>query len=95
MVEHKPIDEVELKNLISKILCKQFGFCPVEPETDKTPNKSIPVLKIGENYIQWSSEKGAYRVWNNNGEEIGIAKPKDDACKECKPWSDGEFYGVR
>ena len=95
MEQFKQVNEIELSELISKILCKNFGICSVEPETDKIPDKYIPVLKVGGIYIQWSQEKFAYRVWNNAGEEIGIAKPKNDPCKTCKPWTDGNFYGVR
>ena len=95
MVEHKPIDENELKELIGKILCKQFGFCPVEPKTDKVPDKCIPVIKVGENYIQWSPERNAYRVWAKDGTYIGVAKNKGQKCENVKEWSDGKYWGLK
>lgn len=95
MEKNKSIDEVELKELIEKILCKRLGFCAVEPETDKIPNSCISVLKVGETYIQWSPEKHAYRVWAKDGTFIGVAKNKDGTCKNLSEWSDGKYYGIR
>ncbi len=95
MVEYKPIDDVELEKLISKILCKHFGLCPAEPETDKVPNKCIPVLKAGENYIQYDPQKNAYHVWAKDGTYFGVTKSKDQTCQNLKPYKDGNFYGLK
>lgn len=93
--EYKPVDEKEMTELIRKILCKQFGFCPAEPKTDELPNRCIPILKVGDNYIQWSPERNAYRVWASDGTYIGIVKEKGVKCDELEVFSDGKYWGLK
>jgi len=97
MEEIKPISNAELEELISKILCSKFGFCPaeVETETPQTPNKCIPVLKAGENYIQYDPSRNAYKVWAKDGTYFGIAKSKSDVCQNLEPYKDGKYYGLK
>ena len=95
MEEFKPISNAELEELISKILCSKFRFCPAEIETEKTPNKCIPVLKVGENYIQYDPSRNAYKVWAKDGTYFGITKSKSDACQNLEPYKDGKYYGLK
>ena len=95
MSEFKPISEAELEKLVSKILCNKLGFCPVEPKMDTTPNKCIPVLKAGENYIQYDPERNAYRVWAKDGTYFGVAKSKKQACKNLEPYKEDDYYGLK
>ncbi|MFX1570375.1 MAG: hypothetical protein ACFFCV_18595 [Promethearchaeota archaeon] len=97
MEEFKPISNTELEELISKILCSKFGFCPTETEIEntQTPNKCVPVLKVGENYIQYDPSRNAYKVWAKDGTYFGIAKSKSDACRNLEPYKDGKYYGLK
>ena len=67
----------------------------IAPTKSKMSNKCIPVLKVGENYIQWAPEINAYRVWGKDRTYIGVVKNKGDTCKNLSEWSDGEYYGVK
>ena len=95
MEKTKAVNEEELTELVDKILCKRLGFCPTTPEVNKIPDNCIPVLKIGESYVQYVKEKNAYRVWAKDGTFIGVVKTKNDLCKNLSEWSDGKYYGIK
>ena len=95
MEKTKTINEEELAELVDKILCKRLGFCPATPDVDIMPDKCIPVLKIGESYVQYVEKKNAYRVWAKDGTFIGVVKTNDDVCKNLSEWSDGKYYGIK
>ena len=94
MEEFKPVSKAEIEDLVSNILCKKFGMCSVEPKMDVMPNKCIPVLKAGENYIQYDPQRNAYRVWAKDGTYFGVAKSKDEACKNLEPYKKNGYYGL-
>ncbi len=93
--ETRVLSKQELMELIEKILCQQLGVCSTKAEVDKMPIECIPVLKVGENYIQYVKEMNAYRVWAKDGTYIGIKNNKNALCKNLSEWSDGKHYGVK